>query len=485
LLTTQDAGRARVIAAQLEGYNTERQLLTSQVTQAAEAQLRADPSLLAQPIIILAHPSWPGGVVGIAAARLVNRYGKPALLMTIGEDGIARGSARSISGLHITEAIAAQSDLLTNYGGHPMAAGLGLRVENLETFRRRINKTAEKMLGEAVYEEATLEIDGWLNLPEANLDLAEQFEKLAPYGPGNEKLVIAARDLTLKNTQIIGKSKEHLKLTVADESGNTSQVLWWGGNGEPLPEGKFDLAFTLRASDFRGARQAQLEFVDFRVGEQEQIEVKSKTIEVEDWRDEQKKEERRKKFLSSLREPQGNAFLFPVAVWAEGSDKKQVSGLDRNELTQADTLIIWSTPPSPEVLRAALEKAQPQKVILVANDPGLDDSKTFLERLAGLVKFVLNKKDGATTLAELAAATSQTDAAIRLGVRWLIQRNQIAGRVDPNGTVALAAASAQGEDAASAETLTHLQNILKETAAYRAHFMRADAQSLVNHEKTS
>jgi single-stranded-DNA-specific exonuclease len=127
LLITNDSARARVLAAQIEGLNAQRRMLTKQVTDAAEAQLKENPDLLNQPVIILSHPNWPGGVVGIVANRLVDRYHKPAILFNESEDGILRGSARSIEGLHITEAITTQKDLLLGFGGHPMAAGMSLK----------------------------------------------------------------------------------------------------------------------------------------------------------------------------------------------------------------------------------------------------------------------------------------------------------------------------------------------------------------------
>jgi len=114
LLTTTDPLRARVLATQLEGLNTQRQLLCNQVTRAAEAQLRLDPALLAQPVLVLSHPAWPGGVIGIVASRLVERYHKPAILFSAPAGQPARGSARSVAGLNITAAIGAQKELLLN-----------------------------------------------------------------------------------------------------------------------------------------------------------------------------------------------------------------------------------------------------------------------------------------------------------------------------------------------------------------------------------
>ncbi len=462
LLTTSDPVRTRVLATQLEGLNVQRKLLCDQVYRAAEAQLREKPALLSHPVIVLAQPHWPGGVIGIVASRIVERYGKPAILMTAPPNEPVRGSARSIEGLNITAAIAAQKEILLGFGGHPMAAGLSLEAEKLPEFRRKLSKTVEKMLAESHREEAVLEIDGWLPFVEANLNLAEQLECLAPFGPGNKKLVLASRNLVIKSSAKLGKNQEHLKLTVEDETGATHSVLWWDGGNEELADrqtgarSKFDLAYTLRTSDWRGARQAQLELVDFRVVESEKIEVKSKKIEVLDYR----KEARAERLLSS--------FTFPFVLWAEGAEKKSVNGLDRNELKPAETLVIWTIPPSPEELRAALKIVNPEKIILFAIDPGTDDLKAFLERLTGLVKFVLGKKAGQTTLAELAAATAQKVVAVRLGLEWLKQRGQVSVVADRE-KLFLTPGGLSDETAAEA-TASQISIILKETAAYRAHF---------------
>ena len=232
LLTTSNPVRARVLATQLEGLNVQRKLLCDQVIQAAESQIRENPSLLAQPILILSHPSWPGGVVGIAASKLVERYGKPAILFSTPANEPARGSARSIEGFNITEAIATQKDILISFGGHPMAAGLSLDAEKLPEFRRKLSRVAENMLGERAGEEKTLTIDGWISLEEANLEFSEAIEKLAPFGPGNKKPTLAVRNLAIIKKNEIGKNKEHLKLTVESEEGVQQDILWWDGANE-------------------------------------------------------------------------------------------------------------------------------------------------------------------------------------------------------------------------------------------------------------
>ncbi len=456
LLTTRDPVRARVLATHLEGLNAQRKLLCDQVTMAAEAQLRNDPALLAGPIVVLAGKDWPGGVVGIVAARIVERYGKPAILMTSGADGMTRGSARSIAGLHITEAIAAQKDILRNYGGHPMAAGLGLETEKLPEFRKRLARTVERMLEDAQVEEATLAIDGWLGLDEITLEKAADIEQLAPFGPGNERLALATRNLALESSAKIGKGGEHVRFTVSDEAGNKLPVLWWNGGSEELPQGRFDLAYTIRTSDYKGQKQVTVELVDFREGENEPVTVKRRKLHIEDWRSEENAREK----LESL--------PAEAMVWAEGEHKKAVNGKGRHELQAAETLVIWTTPPYGGVLREVMEKVKPQKVIVVGQEPQWN----FLERLAGVVKFVINRQDGKVSLTELAAATGERLAAVRLGLEYLSKRGQVTVESECAGEIVVAASNARADETAAAQLNLQIEKMMDESAAYRRFFSK-------------
>lgn len=458
LLTTSDPVRARVLAAELEGLNVRRKLLCDQVEQGAEAQLRANPELLTQAAIVLAQPAWPGGVVGIVASSLVERYQKPVILLSAPPGEPARGSARSIEGVNITAAIAAQSDLLLSYGGHPMAAGMALEPDKLPEFRKRLSKSLEAMLAERGEREGQIEIDAWLELGEANLELASQLESLAPFGPGNPKLVFASRNLELRSSTALGKNKEHLKLSLADVQGSATQVIWWNGGSETPPEGRFDLAYTLRASDWRGERRAQLELVDFRLLEPEKLKIKAWKPEILDYRDDEKPLERLKSEFSGA----------GMLCWAEGEQKKAVGGVDRNELTPAHTLVLWTIPPSTRELRTALEKVKPERVVVFGLDPG-GTPKTFVERIAGLVKFVLKRKGGQTTVAELAAATAQSESIARIGLEWLAAQGQITAEFEADGRVSLAGGG-QADPLLGELVRTRLAALLEESRAYRLLF---------------
>ncbi len=126
LLTTDDMGHARILAADLEAFNARRKLLCNQVEQGAEAQIARDPALAEGGALVLANPAWPAGIIGIVASRLVEKYGKPAVLIASPPGEVARASARSVAGVNITAALAAHAGLLVNFGGHPMAAGFGI-----------------------------------------------------------------------------------------------------------------------------------------------------------------------------------------------------------------------------------------------------------------------------------------------------------------------------------------------------------------------
>lgn len=454
LLITNDSSRARLLATQIEGLNAQRRMLTKQVTDAAEAQLRENPDLLSQPAIVLSHPNWPGGVVGIVANRLVERHHKPAILFNESDDGILRGSARSIEGLHITEAIAAQKDLLLGFGGHPMAAGMSLKMDDLPAFRRGLGKAIERQLGDIVFEEPTLQLDAWLALSDLSLDLADSLELLAPFGAGNPELTLATRNVMLKSVKEIGKTKEHLRLVVENEGGEAQSLLWWSGAGEELPptDAKFDVAYTLRATSYRGQRQVNLQFKEFRVTEERPIEVKETGLEIQDLR---------------LNVSTFERLNVQTLVWAEGADKSK--GRSRFALTRADEFAIYTTPPSPVELRNALEIVKPRVVHVFAVPPAEEKPDDFLKRLAGLCKFALNNKEGKTTLHDLAAAMASREIAVELGLQWLAAGGQLTVSIEDDN-VLLSKETQEKNPYLQAELFTAMRGVLNETSAYRKYF---------------
>ena len=468
-LTTQDEARARVLALDMEGLNARRKMLTDQVFQAAIAQIDTDRSLLDDPVLVLAHPAWPAGVIGIVASKLVERYSRPVVLLSSPPGELGRGSARSVEGIHITTAIAAQADLLAGFGGHPMAAGLSIDPDRIPEFRRRLSRMVEEMLGETVLE-AVLQVDGYLPLSELSMELVADLERLAPFGPGNPPLVLASRDLRLADYASLGRYEEHMLLTVEDEDGNKRHVVWWQGAHMPLPEGKFDLAYSVRTSTYRGQRDLQVEWLDARPYEGTEIMVsgRKRLSTVIDYRHTANPFA----LLQQLRK-QGQ-----IQVWCEGADIERVGGVSRTGLSPGAALAIWTSPPGRIELQQALETVAPETVYLFAVDPEMDRSDTFIKRLAGLVKHVLNARSGVAELVELSAATAQCLEAVRAGVNLLQANGYI--KVDrQEGDILWLE---QGDGVRKDDSILAcevLKQVLRESAAYRAYYTRADADGLI------
>ncbi len=460
-LLTQDPVRANVLAVQIEGLNIKRRLLTEQVFGAAQEQLRVDPSLLTRPVLILVYPTWPGGVLGIVASKLVEEYQKPTILLSAADDGSLRGSARSIEGVDITAAIAANEGYLRAFGGHPMAGGLSLDAANLSIFRRTLEKTVETMLAEAHIPEQGLEIDEWMTLDQLSLDMADRLEPLAPYGAGNPQPVFATRRLRLVSDRQIGKSGLHRRLRVADEHGVERNVLWWNSAQGDSPKGLFDLAYSIRPSTFGGERQLALELQDFRPAVEATIEVVEARLEIMDFRN----------------RPSAVNLPPECVIWAEAADKSK--GNDRFHLHQSAAFAIWTTPPSKTDLRAALGVVRPSRVYLLGVRPPAETVDAFLSRLAGMAKYAVNQRGGKASVSALAAATAHRKLTVRLGLEWLAAagRLQIEGGEDelqimPGGTAS--------DRVVQDELLAGVKSLLEETIAYRDHFSRAAPESLLD-----
>jgi len=469
-LSTDDLSRARILAAELEGLNAQRKLLCNQVAQAAVAQIERDPALLEYGALVLSHPSWPGGVVGIVAGRLAERYHRPTILIAAPDDEVGRGSARSVAGCDIHAAIAAHGDMLVRFGGHPMAAGLAIDPGRIPEFRRALSRTILETCGQ-MEEQAPLQIDGYLPLADLSLDLVEQLERLAPFGPGNPPLTLASKGLVLKSHSVIGRAGEHLRLVVEDETGAGQKVLWWQGAGASLPRGRFDLAYVVRASDYRGQRDVQAEWVDARLVEAPTVALRPApaAVRVVDYR----QEANLRRLLERLRAQED------VQVWGEAEAKAEIAGRDRYELKPSPALVIWTTPPGSGELQTALAQVTPEIVYLFGVDPALDDPEKFLKRLAGLTKHALNAHRGRIQVSTLAAATAQREATARAGLAWLGGRGYLAILGDEDEDEVHLSVGSQTVSADLPWIATKLGLLLEETAAYRAYFVRTDKETLV------
>ena len=460
LLTTQDLGRARILASQIEALNAQRRLLCDQVFQAAQAQIERTPQLLEDAALVLTHPQWPAGVLGIVASRLVEQYRRPAVLIATPPGKPARGSARSVEGCNITAAIAAQSDLLLTFGGHPMAAGLTIDPERVPEFRRRLCRSVAAMCPGAT--SVPLRLDGYLPLADLSLDFVAALERLAPFGPGNPPLVLVSRDLTVVRHSTIGRTGEHRQVTVRDAEGHEFKALWWQGGDQPLPTGRFDLAYSVRAGP--GSNGWQIEWIAWRAVDEAAIAARDRVVlQVVDYR----RAPDPRDALERLRATPS------LEVWREGD--ATLEGNDRDHLAPTSALAIWTAPPGPGELAEAMRRTRPQTVYLFAIDPGLDAPLAFLQRLVGLIKYAWRTQDGRMRLSALAAATAQREATVRAGIAWLAARGDLRIVRQEDDEIEVLPAT----DASRLQPpLGQLAAFLEETIAYRSYLREAPLEIL-------
>ncbi len=237
LLSTRDPIRAGQLANQLERLNQERRRLTSQIASSADTLIEQDPSLLEFNALVLAHPAWHAGVVGIVASRLVELYGKPVVLLRMPPGELARGSARSVQGVDIGAAIAACSHLLAAHGGHPGAAGLSLKPENIAVFRQELSRQVE--LHRDPVTQPGLQIDLTVRLDELSLEVASQLARLAPFGQGNPLPRLATGGVVVVGDRRMGAEGTHRKLRIRQEEGPVRDLLWFGGGMPSCRQGRW------------------------------------------------------------------------------------------------------------------------------------------------------------------------------------------------------------------------------------------------------
>jgi single-stranded-DNA-specific exonuclease len=305
--------------------------------------------------------------VGIVASRLSEDYASPVVLLSENE-GVISGSARSVAGCNMIEALRAQSSLLKTFGGHNMAAGLSLSTENLIEFRRGLSGYVRKSLG-TTQVEPQLTIDAYLNLSEINLPFAEDISRLAPFGNGNPPLTLATRDLHVKSRRTLGSRGDHLELRLADDGGNEQRVIWWFGDIDALPQTKFDLAYTVRPNVYNGKREALIEWLDARISNANLLALATEkpTLTVIDYRQESDPQ-------ALLAQVQAD---YPdVLIWREGTT--EIEGVDRFNLRPAETLVVWSAPPYVDIWNAIKAEVQPQTIVLFGQHAPFETPKGLL-----------------------------------------------------------------------------------------------------------
>lgn len=266
LLLTDDTHFARQQAEEVNHHNEDRRDCDSETTKEALQQLQEDPTYANRRSTIVYAPHWHKGVVGIVASRLIETYYRPTIVLTAGENGIISGSARSVGGFDIYAAIDSCHDLLTNFGGHKYAAGLSMHIDDLPRFRERFEAyVATHILPNQL--QPTLDIEAELQLGDITKSFYNVLRYLEPFGPGNPRpLFVSRRLINHRDTRVVGKEREHLRLDVTDRVNAITGIAFGRADmAEYIQNGNaVDICYELNENTFNHFTTIQMMVQDIR-----------------------------------------------------------------------------------------------------------------------------------------------------------------------------------------------------------------------------
>lgn len=267
LLTTDSDVVALDLVQRLTQLNLRRRQIEQDITREAVTQVDAGES---PPAIVVGAEGWHVGVLGIVAARLVERYHRPAIVVAFDQRGHGKGSARGIPGFDVCQALAECRPFLVAFGGHPMAAGVTVRKEVFSDFRRKFVDVAEGLI-DAKMTVPTLEVDADVSLAQIRLPLLQELERLQPFGMGNPEPTFLSKGLSVLEKKVVGD--DHLKLLVRQNHSAPLDGIGFrmGGFADALDagHGRVDAVFSPELDHWKGHRRIQLRLCDLRMSDAE------------------------------------------------------------------------------------------------------------------------------------------------------------------------------------------------------------------------
>lgn len=268
LLVERNEHKAEELACKIETDNTDRKTHDQNITNEALNIINEVEELRNKKTTVIYNPQWHKGVIGIVASRLIDTYYRPTIVCTK-SNGLITGSARSVVGFNLYEAIDKCQDLLESFGGHMYAAGLTLKEENLPAFIDKFEQVVSEMITPDLMS-PKINIDEKINLSDINPKFFKILEQFEPFGPGNMPPIFMSSSVIDKGVaQLVGQTKEHLKLSVADDDEARpfpAIAFRMAEHHKAIAEGsKFDICFTIESNVFRGKESLQLKVYDIKV----------------------------------------------------------------------------------------------------------------------------------------------------------------------------------------------------------------------------
>ncbi|MFP3918163.1 single-stranded-DNA-specific exonuclease RecJ [Lysinibacillus telephonicus] len=256
-------------AQQLNKKNSERKEIVNTITEQAIDMIENDPVISNSLVIVVAKEGWNPGVIGIVASRLIEKYYRPTIVLSLDPNlGTAKGSGRSIEGFHLYNELAKNRDILPHFGGHPMAAGMTFGMEYVDELRQRLHEQAEQCLTDDLLEPKLL-VDVPLEISEISVESIEEIKKLAPFGTGFAKPVYALQNVKVRSMRKIGAADNHIKLELEDSHGTIDAIGFNKGYLHDEITYGVQLSFVgdLQINEWQGNKKPQIMISDVQTDE--------------------------------------------------------------------------------------------------------------------------------------------------------------------------------------------------------------------------
>ena len=355
-LIAESEEEAKLIADQIESFNSERQKVTQKVLE--EATKLVDAKTLAKKkVVILYSPNWHEGILGIVAGRLAKQWQKAVFVVTDDHEGFIKGSARAVEGYHLFELLNKCQDLIERFGGHALAAGITFAPENLQALEDKMNELLQE-----VEVTPSLQVDLSLPLSDLNVSFVEQLSILAPFGEGNRLPVIEVKNVYVKNIKPIGNKLQHLKFTLYQDKHSVDAIAF---NQAPLtmyltPDTLFSFVGEVKINEWNGNRSVQFHFIDVLCNEFQFIDLRNRQ------------------------------------AYEQRKDQLQLATMYTNvtEADELETLVINQLPNSKEELMTLITRKKPGNIVIAP----LESNVTFAPREKFVIVYKVVKQHGPITL---------------------------------------------------------------------------------------
>jgi single-stranded-DNA-specific exonuclease len=402
LLISDNPQEIKISIQSLDEFNNTRQTFGQEMFAEAEEMLKKEGN--SNPAIILFNPKWHIGIIGITASKLVEKYYKPAFLMTYSEETQQmRCSARSIEDVNLYEVIAANSERLDGFGGHSMAAGFAFTTDKIsfEEMKKGLNETIRQITtGQEIKPFINIDLD--LSADEINEELVAEISKLEPFGAANQPPVFSLKNLTIKEKKLMGDNKDHLRLICRAGDREFTCVRWQQGDIALKAGDTLDIAFHPQINEFNGNTTVQLVIDD----------IHSENLKEDEPRGMKYYDHRKKTGIFAQVEDYVKNSPHNIRIFAESKtvldSLKPFKALfervfHRDNAMVCDTLMFFDYPAERAVFEKIISQTSPSALHFMNYDLVPFDEREFLKTVNGMLKFAHNNSGGKVELRRFAS----------------------------------------------------------------------------------